>query len=109
MIVVAGRAGSVDGLRLVRLVVEEVEVGGLLVQSGVGDGDADHSAGEFAKKKSLFLAGRKRQPAAGETITAYRWRIVTCKALTEAAGNVTVSSAPPADSCTLTTLSTSTA
>lgn len=48
MIVVAGRAGSVDGLRLVRLVVEEVEVGGLLVQSGVGDGDADHSAGEFA-------------------------------------------------------------
>ena len=48
MIVVVGRAGSVDGLRLVRLVVEEVEVGGLLVQSGVGDGDADHSAGEFA-------------------------------------------------------------
>ena len=48
MIVVAGRAGSVDGLRLVRLVVEEVEVGGLLVQSGVGDGDADNSAGEFA-------------------------------------------------------------
>lgn len=51
MIVVAGRAGSVDGLRLVRLVVEEVEVGGLLVQSGVGDGDADHSAGEFASKQ----------------------------------------------------------
>ena len=108
MIVVAGRAGSVDGLRLVRLVVEEVEVGGLLVQSGVGDGDADHGAGEFAQK-SLFLAGRKRQPVAGETITAYRWRIVTRKTLTEAAGNVTVSSAPPADSCTLTALSTSTA
>ena len=36
-------------------------------------------------RKSLFLAGRKRQPAAGETITAYRWRIVTRKALTEAA------------------------
>ena len=55
MIVVTGRAGSVDGLRLVRLVVEEVEVGSLLVWSGVGDGDADHGAGEFAKKKASFL------------------------------------------------------
>ena len=43
--IVAGRAGSVDRLRLVRLVVEEVEVGCLLVQCGVGDGDADHDAG----------------------------------------------------------------
>lgn len=51
MIVVAGRAGSVDGLRLIRLVVEEVEVGSLLVQSGVGDGDADHRASEFASKQ----------------------------------------------------------
>lgn len=39
--IVAGWAGSVDRLRLVRLVVEEVEVGSLLVQSGVGNGDAD--------------------------------------------------------------------
>ena len=46
--IVAGRAGSVDRLRLVRLVVEEVEVGSLLVQRGIGDGDADHGAGEFA-------------------------------------------------------------
>jgi len=43
----AGRT-SVHRLRLVRLVVEEVEVGCLLVQCGVGDGDADHGAGEFA-------------------------------------------------------------
>lgn len=48
MIVVAGRAGSVDGLRLIRLVVEEVEVGSLLMQRGIGDGDADHGAGGFA-------------------------------------------------------------
>lgn len=39
--IVAGWAGSVDRLRLVRLVVEEVEVGSLLMQRGVGDGDAD--------------------------------------------------------------------
>lgn len=44
--IVAGWAGSVDRLRLVRLVVEEVEVGGFLMQRGVGDGDADHGAGE---------------------------------------------------------------
>lgn len=63
MIVVAGRAGSVDGLRLVRLVVEEVEVGGLLVQSGVGDGNTNHHASEFAnkqrhrKRKKAFACG----------------------------------------------------
>ena len=62
MIVVAGRAGSVDGLRLVRLVVEEVEVGGLLVQSGVGDGDADHGAGEFAKLAALVRNGWSNAP-----------------------------------------------
>ena len=39
--IVAGWAGSVDRLRLVRLVVEEVEVGSLLMQRGIGDGDAD--------------------------------------------------------------------
>ena len=39
--IVAGRAGSVDRLRLVRLVVEEVEVGSLLMQRSIGDGDAD--------------------------------------------------------------------
>lgn len=44
--IVAGWAGSVDRLRLVRLVVEEVEVGSLLMQRGVGDGDADHGVGE---------------------------------------------------------------
>lgn len=49
MIVVAGRAGSVDGLRLIRLVVEEVEVGSLLVQRSVGNDNTNHRASEFAK------------------------------------------------------------
>ena len=44
--IVAGWAGSVDRLRLVRLVVEEVEVGSLLMQRGIGDGDADHGVSE---------------------------------------------------------------
>ena len=57
MIVVAGRAGSVDGLRLIRLVVEEVEVGSLLVQSGIGDGDADHGAGELAELAVFIREG----------------------------------------------------
>lgn len=51
MIVVAARAGSVDGLRLVRLVVEEVEVGSLLMQRNVGNGNTNHRASEFASKQ----------------------------------------------------------
>lgn len=59
MIVVAGRAGSVDGLRLVRLVVEEVEVGSLLMQRSVGNGNTNHHASEFANKQRH----RKRKKA----------------------------------------------
>ena len=107
MIVVADRAGSVDGLRLVRLVVEEVEVGSLLVQSGVGDGDADHGAGEFAKKKPLSCGKKEATCSRRDNYCLSLNRYV--QGTHRAAGNVTVSSAPPADSCTLTALSTSTA
>ena len=55
MIVVAGRAGSVDGLRLIRLVVEEVEVGSLLVQRSVGNDNTNHRASEFAKLAFGYL------------------------------------------------------
>ena len=63
MIVVAGRAGSVDRLRLVRLVVEEVEIGSLLMQRSVGNGNTNHHASEFAnkqrhrKRKKAFACG----------------------------------------------------
>ena len=63
MIVMDGRAGSVDGLRLVRLVVEEVEVGSLLMQRSVGNGNTNHRASECAsnqrhlKSKKAFACG----------------------------------------------------
>ena len=63
MIVMDGRAGSVDRLRFVSFIIEEVEVGGLLMQSGVGNGNTDHGADEFAskqrhrKRKKAFACG----------------------------------------------------
>ena len=49
MIVVAARAGSVDRLRFVRLIIEEIKIGGLLMQRSISDGNTDHSAGELTE------------------------------------------------------------
>lgn len=51
MIVVAARAGSVDRLRFVRLIIEEIKIGGLLMQRSVGNGNTNHRASEFASKQ----------------------------------------------------------
>ena len=51
MIVVAARTGSVDRLRFVRLIIEEIKIGGLLMQRSVGNGNTNHRASEFASKQ----------------------------------------------------------
>lgn len=51
MIMVAARAGSVDRLRFVRLIIEEIKIGGLLMQRSVGNGNTNHRASEFASKQ----------------------------------------------------------
>ena len=51
MIVVAARAGSVDRLRFVRLIIEEIKIGGLLMQRSISDGNTNHRASEFASKQ----------------------------------------------------------